>query len=112
MSHFFIFTLSIATSTNVNIFIKAKVTNLLPAKDDPPLKLCAPKPAFANSGSRSAFGFQAATIPETDAAADMMDDCDDIYATEDDGRKSGKIHLPPFNTLTLFARAAWERYNH
>lgn len=50
--------------------MKAKATNLLPAKNDPPLVLKAPKPSFAYAGHRSAFGFQAAVIPEVDHSQD------------------------------------------
>jgi hypothetical protein len=72
------------------------------------LNLQVPKPSFANARTRSAFGFQAATIPETDHAqlaaqdsehqdrnmvadedgsADVMDEFgEDLYTTDAEGR--------------------------
>ena len=103
-------------------YFQAKATNLLPAKNDPPLNLKVPKPSFANAKSRSAFGFQVAAIPEMDHAqddehqenmevdmegsADKMDDGDDIdmYVSEGGGHNLGMIHPLSFNTLTFFAR--------
>ena len=41
----------------------------LPVTNDPPLELHAPKPVFANSHSRSAFGFQGST---TDLDEDII----------------------------------------
>lgn len=38
---------------------------------DPPLNITAPRPSFANSHSRSAFGFQTMTIPDTGYPQDI-----------------------------------------
>jgi hypothetical protein len=69
------------------IFFKG---NIMPAQDDPPLNLNVPKPSFAKTRSRSAFGFQSTmaiseTVP-TDRPRDSEyhedSDMADIYADE------------------------------
>ena len=97
----------------------------MPAKNDPPLNLTAPKPSFATAKTSSAFGFQPAA-PEADQdshesqAGNMGVDMDvgedfgeDLYASDRDGidgmnqgdrHNSGMIYFLSFNTLTFFAR--------
>lgn len=98
----------------------------MPAKNDPPLNLTAPKPSFATAKTSSAFGFQPAATPEVDQdshesqAGNMGVDMDvgedfgeDLYASDRDGmdgmnqgdrHNSGMIYFLSFNTLTFFAR--------
>lgn len=68
----------------------------MPANDDPPLNLNVPKPSFANTMSRSAFGFQSMAISETvqtdcpqDAGEDS--DMDDIYEDANEVDKNANI---------------------
>jgi hypothetical protein len=72
----------------VRIFVKGKIADLLPEKNDPPLNLNVPKPSLTNSCSGSAFGFHATAIPDTGYFQDTnMDDADDANTMDDDANK-------------------------
>jgi hypothetical protein len=90
-------------STDTRNFIKEIADEPSPAIDDLPLNLDVPKPSFANAHSRSAFGFQAMAIPDTqdfDMADDIyegfvdeankMDENANIVNDEDNGVNGGK----------------------
>jgi hypothetical protein len=85
------------------------------------LNLDVPKPSFANSHARSAFGFQAnMAIPDLPQDMDMADDIyegfvddtnrmdedADIVNDEDRDINGGKLDMihPSFNAFTFFAR--------
>ena len=86
-------------STETKIFIKGKheTANLLPTAEDPPLNLNAPKPSFANSHSRSAFGFQVVADPEDvgDQDVQMMDEnaMDENANIATEGNNGGKLYF-------------------
>lgn len=84
--------------------------------DDTPLNLKVPKPSFANSRSRSAFGFRAMAIPDAGNSQeiDMADDVVDANKMDEDADiankgkdvDGGKLDMirPFFNAFTFFAR--------
>jgi hypothetical protein len=80
-------------STDAKIFIKEKVANL-PVVNERPLELIIPKPSFARSHPRTAFGFQAmAPPPDTDHPQDipMSDGVDDAMNEGADIANEGEV---------------------
>ena len=69
----------------LQIFIKGKTAELLPATNDPPLNLHVPKPSLTNSHSHSAFGFCAMAIPDMDHPQDA--NMDNAYKVNNHANK-------------------------
>ena len=68
----------------LQIFIKGKTAELLPATNNPPLSLHVPKPSLTNSHSHSAFGFCAMAISSTDHPQDTnMNDANEMDTNPD-----------------------------
>ena len=69
-------------STDVRIFVKERIADL-PVVNERPLNLSVPKPSFAGSHSRTAFGFQAMATPDTGCPQETMSD--DVDNSIDEG---------------------------